>query len=53
MEPEDYYLGRTAYEAYCATTGWKTALPEFHMTPEAVQRGWIAAAAAVVRAYEA
>lgn len=52
MESEEHYLGRIAYEAYCATTGWKSAvtgadLPPFAATPEAVQNGWIAAASAV------
>lgn len=53
MESEEYKLGRLAYEAYCATTDWKSAvtgadLPPFGKTPETVQRGWIAAAQAVV-----
>lgn len=48
----DYELGKIAYEAYCETTGWKSAvtgadLPPFEKTPEAVQKGWIAAAKAV------
>ena len=54
MEPEETYLGRIAYEAYCATTGWKSAitgtdLPQFRDTPAAVQTGWIAAAQAVIK----
>ena len=53
MEPEERFLGRVAYEAYCETTGWKSAitgadLPPFDKTPEAVQNGWIAAAQAVI-----
>jgi hypothetical protein len=48
-EYSDYSLGRVAYEAYCETTGWKSAisgaaLPPFDKTPDAVQKGWIAAA---------
>lgn len=55
MESEECYLGRTAYEAYCETTGWKSAvtgadLPQFYDTPAAVQAGWIAAAQAVKNA---
>jgi hypothetical protein len=57
MESEENYLGRTAYEAYCETTGWKSAvtgaeLPKFYAAPEAVQKGWIAAAQAVRYAYK-
>ena len=57
MESEENYLGRTAYEAYCETTGWKSAvtgadLPKFYDTPKAVQVGWIAAAQAVRYAYK-
>lgn len=53
MRPETENLGKIAYEAYCATTGWKSAitgadLPPFETTPETVQRGWDAAAKAVV-----
>lgn len=52
MESEECRLGRIAYEAYCETTGWKSAvtgagLPKFYSTPEAVRVGWIAAAKAV------
>lgn len=52
MESEECFLARTAYEAYCETTGWKSAvtgadLPQFYDTPEAVQTGWKAAAMAV------
>jgi hypothetical protein len=55
MESEDFYLGRIAYEAYCETTDWKSAvtgadLPEFYSTPEAVRTGWIASARAVMDA---
>lgn len=55
MEREDVYLGRIAYEAYCETTNWKSAvtgadLPEFYSTPDAVQTGWIASAKAVIDA---
>lgn len=52
MESEESYLGRIAYEAYCETTNWKSAipgadLPQFYHTPLIVQTGWIAAAQAV------
>lgn len=52
METEESKLGRIAYEAYCETTNWKSAisganLPPFYKTPESVQVGWIAAAQAV------
>ena len=52
MESEEHYLGRIAYEAYCESTGWKSAitgadLPAFQDTPQSVQTGWIAAAQAV------
>lgn len=52
-ELKRFRLGRIAYEAYCETNGWKSAvsgqaLPHFYETPAAVQVGWIAAAAAVV-----
>jgi hypothetical protein len=45
-------LGRIAYEAYCETTGWKSAitgadLPPFIETPTQVQIAWTAAAMAV------
>ena len=45
-------LGRIAYEAYCEETNWKSAvtgaaLPTFHETSEAVQKGWVAVAVAV------
>lgn len=55
MEPEENYLGRIAYEAYCNTTNWKSAvtgadLPPFYETPATVQIGWIAAAQAVKNA---
>jgi len=51
-ESADYGLGRIAYEAYCATTGWKSAitnaaLPKFDDCQELVKKGWIAAAKAV------
>lgn len=51
-ENSDFFLGRIAYEAYCKTTGWKSAvtgddLPQFRDVPEAVQNGWIAAAQVV------
>ena len=54
MESEESYLGRLAYEAYCGTTGWKSAvtgedLPAFYETPKAVQNGWVAAAQAVAK----
>jgi hypothetical protein len=46
-------MAKIAYEAYCETTGWKSAisgadLPPFEKTPQAVQTGWIAAAKAVL-----
>jgi len=49
MESEEYYLGRIAYEAYCQTTGWKSAvtgadLPQFNVTSQAIRDAWIAAA---------
>ncbi len=52
MENEESFLGRKAYEAYCKSTGGKSAvtgdsLPKFYDTPAAVQAGWIAAAQAV------
>ena len=48
-----YSLARKAYEAYCGTTGWKSAitgadLPPFDSCPGAVKEGWIAAAKAVL-----
>ena len=48
-----YELGKKAYEAYCGTTGWKSAitgadLPPFDNCPEAVKKGWIAAAKALI-----
>jgi hypothetical protein len=51
-DDEEWKLGKIAYDAYCGTTGFKSAitgdpLPPFHLTPEAVQSGWIAAAGAV------
>jgi len=57
MESEDLYLGRIAYEAYCETTNWKSAvtgadLPGFYSTSEAVRTGWIASAKAVIDANE-
>ena len=57
MESEENYLGRTAYEAYCETTGWKSAvtgadLPRFYDTPQEVQKGWCSAAQAVRYAYK-
>jgi hypothetical protein len=55
MEENEIKLARIAYEAYCETTDWKSAitgadLPPFDETSKAVQHGWIAAAVAV--AYE-
>lgn len=52
LPEERRLLARIAYEAYCETTGWKSAvtgadLPSFYETPEAVQNGWEAAAHAV------
>lgn len=49
---EATWLARIAYEAYCETVNWKSAvtgqdLPPFDMTPDAVQAGWAAAAYAV------
>ena len=42
-------LAQKAYEAYCESTGWKSAitgadLPPFTDCPEKVQQGWIAVA---------
>lgn len=50
---EAAWLARIAYEVYCETTGWKSAvtgqsLPPFEKTPDTVQAGWAAAAYAVV-----
>jgi hypothetical protein len=50
-------MAKAAYEAYCDTTKWKSAitgaaLPPFVDTPEAVQVGWMAAAQAVKRFIE-
>lgn len=53
-EPEEgvIWLAKIAYEAYCETTGWKSAvtgadLPPFNKTPQAVQEGWVVAVMAV------
>lgn len=51
-----YELARKAYEAYCGSVGWKSAitgddLPLFDNCPKAVKEAWIAATKAV--AYEA
>ncbi len=45
---------KVAYDAYCETTGWKSAitgadLPPFNKTPIAVQAAWSIAAEAVRR----
>lgn len=44
-----YELARKAYEAYCGSTGWKSAvtgadLPPFDNCPAAVKKGWVAVA---------
>lgn len=44
-----YELARKAYEAYCGSTGWKSAvtgadLPPFDNCPKAVKDGWVAVA---------
>ena len=49
LESYEHLLGRKAYEAYCLSTNWKSAisgadLPQFDNTPPAVQNGWIRAA---------
>lgn len=54
MESEEYRLGRIAYDAYCESTGWKSAvsgadLPQFDDTTHTIQTGWILAAQAVAR----
>ena len=46
-------IAKIAYEAYCETTEWKSAisgtiLPPFENTPKLVQTPWIAAAEAVL-----
>jgi len=48
-----YEIARVAYEAYCNSTGWKSAitgasLPSFENCPEAVKRGWMAVAREMV-----
>jgi len=48
---EDF--GKVAYDAYCDTVGWKSAitgsaLPQFANSSPAVRIGWMKAAAAVV-----
>lgn len=45
--------GRAAYEAYCATTGWKSAvtgadLPQFVDTKPEIQEAWENAATAAI-----
>lgn len=52
MEDPDCYAGRLAYEAYCATTNWKSAvtgvdLPMFYDQKRDIRLGWINAARAV------
>ena len=48
-----YYMAKKAYEAYCGSTAWKSAitgadLPPFEKCPESVKKGWIAAAKALI-----
>lgn len=50
-------LGQVAYEAYCASTDWKSAitgapLPQFGVQAPAVQAAWEAAAAAVAQTFQ-
>jgi hypothetical protein len=45
-------LGQIAYEAYCASVGWKsaatgTALPQWDKLPAVMMTGWSQAAGAV------
>jgi hypothetical protein len=47
-------LAEVAYNAYCETTGWKSAitgayLPPFDKVPDKVRDGWVASALAVAR----
>lgn len=51
MTQKEYELGKVAYDAYCETTDWKSAvsgaqLPQFSATSELIQKAWIAAAKA-------
>lgn len=51
MTQKEYELGKVAYDAYCETTGGKSAitglvLPEFKVTSELIQQAWVAAAKA-------
>ena len=52
MSPDQ--LGRTAYTAYGATTGYKNfrgePLPQWHDLPTTIQRAWMAAGQAVAEA---
>lgn len=48
----EYNLGKLAYNAYCKSTNWKSAvsgdqLPMFFNCPATVQTGWIEAAKAL------
>ena len=57
MEDEAHYFGRIAYEAYCETTEWKSAvtgapLPQFDDQKEPIQLAWINAARAVRVAHD-
>lgn len=52
MDNENERLAKVAYNAYCETTNWKSAitgaqLPEFEKCPEAVKKGWEASAKAL------
>ena len=54
MEKIERLLGRKAYEAYCESVGWKSAvsgasLPQFSSTSDLIRAGWIKAALAVLR----
>lgn len=54
-DKEKFRLGEIAYNAYCASVGWKSAvtnspLPEFVDTSSKIQQGWIEAALMVKNA---
>lgn len=52
MTQKEYELGKVAYDAYCETTEWKSAisgaaLPQFKDTSELIQQAWVNAGKAV------
>lgn len=52
MEEENNHYARLAYEAYCATTGGKSAisgapLPKYHEQSDLIRLAWINGARAV------